>query len=81
MIEINPEICPACGEEELRPVRIGNNSKGWQLTGDFECDNCDETFRHANNTDVPEPVEPLEVYPEDDYQNYKDEEINNLNNK
>lgn len=45
------DTCPSCGEEELRPIKIGNNKDGWSLTGDFECDSCGETFVPQNNTD------------------------------
>lgn len=64
------DTCPACGEEELRPIRLGNDKDGWQLTGDFECDDCGSNFRPFNNSDELEQIggdglEP-DVYPEDD---------------
>ena len=40
------DTCPSCGEEELRPIKIGNNKDGWSLTGDFECDSCVKHLFH-----------------------------------
>jgi len=89
MLEIK-DICPQCGEEELRPVMLGNDKDGWQLTGDFECDNCDETFRPFNNSEELEVIarddEP-NIPPQyildakDDYTEYKDREVAELNSK
>jgi len=88
--------CPNCGEEELRPVYIGNDRDGWQLTGDFECDSCGSSFRPMNNSDELEQIggnqlEP-DVYPEDepqeildqkeeDYKEHRDSEVKELNSK
>jgi len=71
-------FCPACGEEELRPIRLGNDKDGWQLTGDFECDSCGGNFRPFNNSDELEQIggdglEP-DVYPEDDIEARKDQD-------
>ena len=34
--------CPSCHEKgEFRQVYIGNDDKGWQETGEWECDSCD----------------------------------------
>jgi len=88
------DTCPACNEEELRPIRIGNDKDGWQLTGEFECDSCGRVFQPINNSDELEEVggnEP-DVYPEDepqeildqkeeDYKEHRDSETKELNNK
>ena len=34
--------CPSCHEKgEFRQVYVGNDDKGWQETGEWECDSCD----------------------------------------
>ena len=34
--------CPSCHEKgEYRQVYVGNDDKGWQETGEWECDSCD----------------------------------------
>jgi hypothetical protein len=33
--------CPSCHEKgEYRQVYVGNDDKGWQETGEWECDSC-----------------------------------------
>ena len=78
MIEHIPEKCPHCGQEELRPVQLGNDRDGWQFTGEFECDNCDETFSPFEEHDChASPEDGCKTC--DDYQEYKDREIRELN--
>jgi hypothetical protein len=34
--------CPSCHEKgEFRQIYVGNDDKGWQETGEWECDSCD----------------------------------------
>ena len=75
------DTCPACNEEELRPIRIGNDKDGWQLTGEFECDSCGRVFQPINNSDELEEVGGEEVYPADDLIDFQTQEIKELNNK
>ena len=76
--------CPACLQPELRPVLLGNDKDGWEDTGSFICDSC----RYEEIGDEEKiPQEHLDncsgcslCEPQDNYREYKDEEINALNN-
>ena len=32
--------CPRCYENDLKPIYIGNDEKGWDNTGEYECFSC-----------------------------------------
>ena len=53
--------CPSCHEKgEFRQVYVGNDDKGWQETGEWECDNCDYQdidiwwLKHSNINNSPD---------------------------
>ncbi len=51
MQEVKPAKCPKCADLEYRPLQIGNDQDGWQITNDWECDACGHTEDNQGQCD------------------------------